>query len=375
MLIKREIQEKIEKNLWKKKIVIIYGARQVGKTTLVNQILKKYSENSGYYNCEESDVTEGLSAGTSTALKNFFGKKKLVILDEAQKIKDVGIKLKLLIDNFPEMQIIATGSSSFELANIINEPLTGRFYPYQLYPFSLFELKQIYSKTEVNRLLERFLRLGLYPEIIKLGEQEAQKQISLIANNYLFKDIFTFQEVRNPEVLTKLVQMLALQLGNEVSLDELSNNLGVSIETVERYIILLERAFVIFRLPAFSRNLRTEIKKSRKIYFYDCGIRNALIRNFNSLNLRSDVGALWENFCITERMKANQRKDLSPNQYFWRTYNQKEIDYLEERDGKLSAFEFKWNKKKIKVPREFLDTYENSEFEVVSKENYLRFLD
>lgn len=374
MLIKREIQEKIEKDLWKGKIIIVYGARQVGKTTLVNQILKKYPEKAEYYNCEESDMAEGLSAGTSTALKNFFGEKKLIILDEAQKIKNIGTKLKLLVDNYPEMQIIATGSSSFELANIISEPLTGRFYSYQLYSFSLFELKQIYSEMEINRLLERFLRMGLYPEITKLGEQEAQKQISLIANNYLFKDIFTFQEVRNPEVLTKLSQMLALQLGNEVSLEELSNGLGVSIETVERYIILLERAFVIFRLPAFSRNLRTEIKKNRKIYFYDCGIRNALIRNFNSLDLRSDVGALWENFCIMERMKANQKKDLSPNQYFWRTYSQKEIDYLEERDGKLYAFEFKWNKKKTKIPQEFLDAYENAEFEVISKENYLEFL-
>ena len=374
MLIKREIQEKIEKDLWKEKAIIIYGARQVGKTTLVNQILKKYPEESGYYNCEEGDVAEGLSVETSTALKNFFGKKKLVILDEAQKIKNIGIKLKLLIDNYPEMQIIATGSSSFELANIISEPLTGRFYSYQLHPFSLFELKQIYSEMEIKRLLERFLRLGLYPEITKLGEQEAQKQISLIANSYLFKDIFTFQEVRNPEALTKLSQMLALQLGNEVSLEELANSLGVSIETVERYIILLERAFVIFRLPAFSRNLRTEIKKSRKIYFYDCGIRNALIRNFNSLNLRSDVGALWENFCIVERIKSNQRKDLLPNQYFWRTYSQKEIDYLEDQDGRLSAFEFKWNKKKTKVPKEFLDAYKNSEFEIVSRENYLEFL-
>lgn len=345
----------------------------MGKTTLVNQILKKHSEKAEYYNCEESDVAEGLSAGTSTALKNFFGEKKLVILDEAQKIRDIGTKLKLLVDNYPEMQIIATGSSSFELANIVNEPLTGRFYSYQLYPFSLFELKQIYSEMEVNRLLERFLRLGLYPEITKFGKQEAQKQIFLIANNYLFKDIFTFREVRNPEVLTKLAQMLALQLGNEVSLDELVNNLRVSIETVERYIILLERAFVIFRLPAFSRNLRTEIKKSRKIYFYDCGIRNALIRNFNSLNLRNDGGSLWENFCIIERMKANQRKDLSPNQYFWRTYSQKEIDYIEERDGKLYAFEFKWNKKKTKIPKEFLDTYKNSKFKVINKDNYQEF--
>ena len=374
MLIKREIQEKIEKDLWKGKIIIVYGARQVGKTTLVNQILKKYPEKTEYYNCEESDVAEGLSSGTSTALKNFFGEKKLVILDEAQKVRDIGIKLKLLVDNYPEMQIVATGSSSFELANIINEPLTGRFYSYQLYPFSLFELKQIYSEMEINRLLERFLRLGLYPEIIKLGEQEAQKQISSIANNYLFKDIFTFQEVRNPEVLTKLAQMLALQLGNEISLDELSNSLSVSIETVERYIILLERAFVIFRLPAFSRNLRTEIKKSRKIYFYDCGIRNALIRNFNSLDLRSDVGALWENFCIVEKTKINQRKDLSPNQYFWRTYSQKEIDYLEDQNGRLSAFEFKWNKKKTKTPKEFLETYKNAEFEIINRENYLEFL-
>ena len=203
MLIKREIQEKIEKDLWKQKVIIVYGARQVGKTTLVNQIFKKYSEKAEYYNCEESDVIEGLSAGTSTALKNFFGEKKLIILDEAQKIRDIGIKLKLLIDNYPEMQIIATGSSSFELSNIINEPLTGRFYSYQLYPFSFFELKQIYSETEVNRLLERFLRIGLYPEITKLGEQEAQKQVSLIANPYLYTDVFIFQELRIPEVFNR----------------------------------------------------------------------------------------------------------------------------------------------------------------------------
>lgn len=374
MLINRDIQEKVEKDLWKRKIIIIYGARQVGKTTLVNQILEKYSEKAEYYNCEESDVAEGLSAGTSTALKNFFGEKKLIILDEAQKIRNIGVKLKLLIDNYPEMQIIVTGSSSFELANIINEPLTGRFYPCQLHPFSIFELKQIYSEMEIDRLLERFLRVGLYPEITKMGEQEAQKQISLIASNYLFKDIFTFQEVRNPEVLTKLTQMLALQLGNEVSLDELANSLGISIETVGRYLILLERAFVIFRLPAFSRNLRTEIKKSRKIYFYDCGIRNALIRNFNSFDLRSDLGAIWENFCIAERIKANQRKDLSPNQYFWRTYSQKEIDYLEDRDGRLYAFEFKWSEKKTKIPKEFLDTYKNAELKTISRGNYWEFL-
>ena len=280
-----------------------------------------------------------------------------------------------MVDNYPEMQIIATGSSSFELANIVNEPLTGRFYSYQLYPFSLFELKQIHSENEISRLLERFLQLGLYPEVTSLGKKEAQNQISLISQNYLFKDIFIFQDVRNPEVLTKLTQMLALQMGNEVSLEELANNLKVSIETVERYILMLERAFVVFRLPSFSRNLRTEIKKSRKIYFYDCGLRNALINNFNSLDLRSDKGALWENFCIMERMKFNQKNNRLVNRYFWRTYGQKEIDYIEEYGGNLFAYEFKWsNSKKIKAPKSWAENYKDTEFQVVTSKNYRGFV-
>jgi predicted AAA+ superfamily ATPase len=367
MLIKRKIQDKIEKRLWQGKIIIIYGARQVGKTTLARELLQKYPESSAYYNCEESDVASGLSAGTSTALKQFFGDKKLVVLDEAQKIKDIGTKLKLLVDNYPEMQVIATGSSSFELSNIVNEPLTGRFFSFQLYPFSLRELLATRSDIEIKRLLPSFMRFGLYPSIVDLGEEEAAEQISLISRSYLFKDIFALQELRSPEVLDRLTQMLALQVGREVSLEELSRSLSVSIETVNRYLLLLERAFVIFRLPAFSRNLRTEIKKSRKIYFFDCGLRNAIISNFNSLEKRDDVGALWENFCLVERIKANQADGLSPKRYFWRTYDQKEIDYIEEAGGALSAFEFKWSEgKSAKLPKAWQENYPGASFGVVS---------
>lgn len=376
MVIKRDIQEKIEKRLWQGKVIIIYGARRVGKTTLVKRILDKYQENAAYYNCEEGDVAEGLSADTSTALRHFFGDKKLIILDEAQKIKNIGTKIKLLVDNYTDMQIIATGSSSFDLSNSVNESLTGRFYAYHLYPFSLGEIMQIYSETDINRLLEKkYMRFGLYPETISKGDDEASDYMTLVAQSYLFKDVFSLQSVRNPEVLHKLVQLLALQIGNEVSLEELSVNLKVSIETVERYITILERAFVVFRLPAFSRNLRTEIKKSRKIYFYDCGIRNALIRNFNHLELRQDVGALWENFCIAERIKNNQKNNIRAHQYFWRTYDQKEIDYIEEYGGNLYAYEFKWNTKaKNKIPKMWSETYPGADHMTITRTNYGDFV-
>jgi hypothetical protein len=366
----RAIEPLIEKQLFKGKIIIIYGARQVGKTTLSKDLLKKHQiGGSLYLNCDEPDIKQSLENKTSTELKQIIGDKKLIVIDEAQRVRDIGITLKLLVDNFPEIQIIATGSSSFDLSNHISEPLTGRSIEFRLYPISLLELKQQYSEIELSRLFERFLRFGNYPKVINSSPVEAPEIISAIAQNYLYKDILAFEKLKNPEILQKLLQALALQLGQEVSYTELANLLKINKITVEKYIQILEKSFVIFRLNPFSRNLRKEISKMRKIYFYDLGIRNSLIKNFNELALRTDVGAMWENFCIAERAKANTFNRKLVNTYFWRTQDQKEIDYLEEEGGKLKAFEFKWGEKKYKIPKEFIAAYPGTDIKVINKAN------
>jgi len=371
-IIKRTIQDRIENNLFKGKIIIIYGARRVGKTTLVKEIQNKYKNDANYFNCDEKDVRKALTDKTSTELKAFLGDKKLIIIDEAQRVKNIGLTLKLIVDNFPFLQIIATGSSSFDLSNEIKEPLTGRKYEFYLYPISVKELKAVYSDLEINRLLERTIIFGMYPEIVRNnGNISILKEI---ASSYLYKDVLQYQNIKDHEILDKLLQALALQIGNEVSYNELANTVGIDKNTVSNYIQILEKAFVIFRLRPFSRNLRTELKKLRKIYFYDTGIRNALINNFNMLDLRQDAGVLWENFMISERVKYNNNNGENKNIYFWRTHTQKEIDYLEEFGGKLRGYEFKLNKDKFKKPKEFLEAYENSKLEVVNRENYLEFL-
>lgn len=320
MIYKRNLQNLIEEKLFKSKVVILYGPRQVGKTTLVKNILSNFPDKkSSYFNCEEIEVKQALSTLSSTKIKSFLGDNQLVILDEAQKIQDIGSILKLLVDTFPEIQIIATGSSSFELSNKIQEPLTGRKYEFFLPPIAISELEQEHPKYKLNSLLEDFLRYGLYPEVLSLSNQEKEEKLVDLTSSYLYQDIFSYQSVKNPDQLHQLVQALALQIGQEVSYNELSNKLKLDIETVQRYILLLERAFVIHRLQPFSRNLRKEITSKRKIYFWDLGIRNALVRSFNPLNLRTDTGHLWENFCITERFKFNQNRKYLPNKYFWRT--------------------------------------------------------
>jgi len=373
MSVKRIIQTKIEKDLFKGKISIIYGARQVGKTTLAKEIQKKYTENSLYLNCDEPDVRDALTNKTSTELKSFLGNKKLVIIDEAQRVENIGLTLKLLADNFPETQILATGSSAFDLSNKISEPLTGRKNEYYLYPFSLEELKFIYSEMEIDRILERRIVFGMYPEIVQGGGKPEQNLKSL-ALSYTYKDILQYQYIKNPEILEKLLRALALQIGNEVSYNELSEIIGIDKNTVASYIQLLEKTFIIFRLGPFSRNLRNELKKLRKIYFYDTGIRNALINNFNPLNLRQDVGALWENFIISERVKYNQNNFLDKNIYFWRTTSGQEIDYIEEGNGKIAGFEMKWQKDKFKKPKLFLDAYVGSDAELINKNSYKKFI-
>ena len=372
-VIKRTIQEKIEDKLFKGKVIILYGPRQVGKTTIVKEIQNKNISNSIYFNCDEPDIREKFENKTSTFLKELIGNKKIVIIDEAQRVKDIGITLKLIIDNFKDIQVIATGSSSFDLANKTAESLTGRKYEFYLYPLSIEELNPEKNKLEIDRTLENRIIYGSYPEVI-INSSEAEENIKLIAKSYLYKDILQYQNIKNPDILEKLLQSLALQVGNEVSYNEISNFLDIDKKTVASYIEILKKAFIIFELKPFSRNLRNELRKLRKIYFFDTGARNALINNFNSLDRRNDAGQLWENFIISERIKINNNHGNDYNIYFWRTHNKKEIDYIEEKNGKLYGYEIKLGSGKSSGAKLFLDTYVNSEFKIIKKDNYNEFI-
>ena len=376
---KRQLQPLIETQLYKGKVIILYGARRTGKTTLCKEILKTQEEKGIqglYLNCELLSVKQRIETTNEIDLKSFIGNAQLVILDEAQNIKNIGLTLKILVDTYPEIQIIATGSSSFELANQTGEPLTGRARRFTLYPLSVNELKPKYNNFEIDACLEKILTYGLYPSVFTAPENDSMLELDEIASNYLYKDILAFEKIKNPDLLLKLLQLLALQLGNQVSIHELAQKLSIDSSTVKRYIDLLTKCFVIFSLRAFSRNLRNEIGKSQKIYFYDLGIRNSLIRNYNPPALRTDIGALWENFCIIERLKYNQVNHRLVNSYFWRTYEQKEIDYIEEHSSILEGFEFKWNKqlKSYKPPKLFTETYENSSVKVITPSNFYDFV-
>ncbi len=374
-IIARTLQSSVEKWMFRKKVLIIYGARQVGKTTLVREILDHFPSESLYMNCETYSVQQSLQSTDPERLKEVIGKVKLLVLDEAQRIENIGLILKILHDNLPEVQIIATGSSSFELSNKINEPLTGRAIEFILYPFSYRELQQVYPVHELSGRWRSFIRFGLYPEIIDKSESEAILLLDNLTGKYLYKDIFEFELIKKPQFLVKLLQMIALQVGSEVSVNELSTALQINRSTVERYLDILEKAFVIFRLYSFSRNLRNELTRKIKIYFYDIGIRNSLINNFNPADLRTDSGCLWENYFIVERLKYLQSAGKSPNRYFWRTHQGKEIDYIEESGGKLYAFECKLNPAaKAAMPKEFAATYPDSKFQLVTPDNYWRFL-
>ena len=373
MLVKRSIQSDVEKALFKGKVVVVYGARQVGKTTLAKKIMEAYADESVYLNCDELDVRDALTDKTSTELRSVIGSRRLVVIDEAQRVKNIGLTLKLIADNFPETQIIATGSSSFELSGKIAEPLTGRKVEFFLYPFSVEELAQVYSPLEMDRLLEDRLIFGMYPGVVFDGS-DRERNVRELATSYSYKDVLMYQDIRNPELLEKLLQALALQVGSEVSYVELAQIVGANKATVESYIRILEQAYIIFRVGPFSRNLRNELKRKRKIYFYDLGMRNALINNLNPLSLRQDVGALWENFLVSERLKRNGNLGVSANAYFWRTTSGKEIDYVEDANGVLSGYEFKWRKSGFSIPEEFLKAYEGSSVALVNRENYRDFL-
>ena len=373
-MINRVIEKAIIDTFDKRKIIILSGARQVGKTTIARKIADKSNMKTLWLNGDEPDVRKMLTDVTSVQLKALVGNYKLVVIDEAQRITNIGITLKLMIDNLKDVQIFATGSSSFDLANLINEPLTGRKYDYFLFPLSFNELVNHTSLLDEKRNLENRLIYGAYPDVIN-NPGEEREILNTLSDSYLYKDLFAFEQLKKPAILEKLLQALALQMGNQVSYNELGQLIGADNQTIERYIGLLEKSYVIFRIGTLSRNLRNELKKTRKIYFYDNGIRNAIINDFSKLDLRVDVGALWENYLISERMKINHYSKRWVNTFFWRTRAQQEIDYIEERDGRLFAYEFKWNpKKKVRIPSTFTKAYPQAETEILSKDNYTDFL-
>ena len=372
-MIKRELINIIRKRINDRKIIIVLGPKS-GKTTLLMELLAGIKEDTLWWNGDETDIRQLLKNPTSTLLKSLIGKNRILVVDEAQRIENIGLCLKLIFDNIPDVKVIATGSSAFELANKINEPLTGRKWEYFLFPVSFNEMVNHQGFLEEKRLLTHRMIYGYYPEVINFPGDEKNVLLQL-SNSYLYKDILTWGKIQKPDRLEILVQALAFQVGNQISYNELGKLSGLDKETVERYILLLERAFIIFRLSSLSRNLSTELKKSRKIYFYDNGLRNAAIKQFNPLELRNDVGALWENFVISERMKYLHYNSIYVNRYFWRTQEQQEIDYIEERDGKLFAFEFKWNKKiKAKFPKTFTKNYPKNETKIITPENFESFI-
>ncbi len=358
------------------KVVVIYGPRRVGKTTLLEHYLSAVDEDYLLVPGDDISVRDFLESQSVAKLKSFVGAHTLLALDEAQYVRHIGANLKLLVDHMPSLKIIATGSSSFELAAHTGEPLTGRKYTLLLLPLAQQEIGQVEAAHETHAMLEQRLVFGSYPEVVLMADiREKERYLKELVSSYLFKDILQLEDVRNAEKLNRLLQLIAFQVGKDVSLAELGSQLGMSKNTVERYLDLLEKVFVIHSRRGFSRNLRKEISKSRRYFFVDNGIRNALINNFNSLALRDDVGALWENYLITERMKYHLNRGDSVASYFWRTYDRQEIDLVEETGGRLFAYEAKWRRPgRASAPAAWQRAYPGATYEVVSPENYLAFI-
>lgn len=370
MIIKRSIKLQIIKALKSKKIIILYGARQVGKTTLMKEILKDI-ENSVYFSCDEPDVREAFTNKTSSEMNAFIRGAKTIVLDEAQRINGVGISLKLLHDTFPELTIVATGSSSFDLANKTAEPLTGRNIPFNLFPVSFSEYANSVGEREAIRLLEERIRFGMYPAVITSPNPE--QEIKLLAQDYLFKDVLRVETIRKPIIVEKLAKLLAYQVGQEVSYNEIAQKLEISRQTVMSYMRLLEQSFIIFRLPPLGKNLRNEVTRFEKVYFYDTGIRNAIIDDFSPLDSRFDKGALFENFFISERLKSYQQLPYEVKQYFWRTKDGSEMDLVEESHQELRGYECKWKGEKI-LTRAWKNSFPKADAILVNKDNIEKFL-
>lgn len=370
--IPREITQSVKNDIFQGKVLIITGARQVGKTTLIENILVNKKKVISF-NADNSTDRTKLENQDFENLHHLIGSNDIVFIDEAQKITNIGNTLKLLVDRYKKSkQIIATGSSSLNLLSNTQEPLTGRKFVYTLFSLSVREMFPDLSPLQIEKELPTLLIYGSYPEIYTSNEINKRRLLSEITSSYLYRDILELEQVRNPAVLQKLLTAIALQLGSEVSLNELSSLVGLDLKTVERYIDLLEKNYVIFRLPPYFSNQRKTLSKLNKIYFYDLGVRNTLINNFNPVNLRNDVGALWENFLVVERMKFRQYRLISASQYFWRTYDKAEIDLVEERDGKLFGYEFKWKEERT-APKSWLD-YPNAIFSIINKNNFIKFL-
>lgn len=373
-MINRAIENIVVKKLTDKKAIILLGPRQSGKSTLLEMLSPQLKQPVLWWNGDETDVRAFLEKPTSTLLRSLIGKNKTVIIDEAQRIENIGLCIKLITDNIKQVKIIATGSSAFELANKINEPLTGRKWEYHLYPLSFGEMVAHTNLLEEKRLLHHRLIYGYYPEIVTSpgNEQDLLKQL---ANSYLYKDILTWERIQKPDKLEKLVQALAFQTAQVISYHELGQLCGLNSETVEKYINLLEKAFIVFRLSSFSRNLRNELKKSYKIYFYDNGLRNAVINQFNPVNLRNDMGQLWENWFISERIKYANNSGKNMSRFFWRTLAQQEVDYIEDTKGVITAFECKWNvKAKGGLSRAFSNAYPEAKTHLIHPGNAHEFL-
>lgn len=373
-MIQRIQKEQIEKLLSGDKAIIILGARQVGKSTLLNQLFTS-KDDVMWLNGDEWDVRQMLENMTSTRIRSLIGQKKWVVIDEAQRIPNIGLKMKLITDQVPNVQVVATGSSSFQLASQVNEPLTGRKREFHIAPLSYQEMVNHTSLLDEHRMIPHRMVYGYYPEVVTSpgDEQDVLRELS---NSYLYKDILSLDNINKPDKLSLLLQALARQIGEQVSYNEVGQLIGLNPKTVEKYIDFLEKSFILFRLGSLARNLRNELKVSRKIYFWDLGIRNAIIANFQQVELRNDVGALWENFAITERLKLLNIKGSFANKWFWRTQQQQEIDYIEEENGQFNSFEFKWNAKKahVKQPKRFSDAYTDSTFTVVTPDNIDSFI-
>ena len=371
--LKNQIIKKIKAT---NKIAIIYGARQIGKTTLSKEIIKELNLKTFFVNADEEKYIDILSSRDFAKINRLINGYELLFIDEAQRIPEIGINLKIIRDEMPQLKIIVTGSSSFELANKIAEPLTGRKWTFNLFPISVSELKKHFSDFEIDEKTEELLIFGGYPEVLTTKNwQEKKELLKEISQSYLYKDIFKIAKIKHSSKIKKLLQLLAFQIGSEVSISEIATQLEINKETVSRYIDLLEKSFVIFRLSGFNRNLRKEVSKMDKIYFYDLGIRNIVIDNLKTLDNRNDVGALWENFLLIERKKYLEYTKKIASQYFWRTTTGAELDYVEEQDGKLFGFEFKWNSnKKVKAPKSWIENYKETEFKVINNNNYLDFI-
>jgi predicted AAA+ superfamily ATPase len=377
MIIQRKAYNLLKNRLQENKALLLYGPRRVGKTTLLNMLAEelKGKEAIKFVNGENALTQKDLSSQSIDQLKSYIGNATLLIIDEAQKVPDIGLNLKLIVDHVPGIKVIASGSASFELAQKVGEPLVGRKKTINLFPLSAGELIEADGMDRYRETRDAHIIYGGYPELLSLlSENEKKEYLFEIIDSYLFRDIFEIEQVRSPKKIRDLLTLLAFQIGKEVSLHELGNSLDIHANTVARYLDLLEKAFVVVNIRGFSRNLRKEITKNARYYFYDNGIRNALINNFNPLDLRADTGELWENYLVMERLKKQAYESIYTNNYFWRTYDQKEIDWVEERGGKLYGYEFKWGVKKNKEPKLWRETYSNAEYKWVDQGNYMEFI-